>query len=212
MRVLLLEAGGSDWHPRSAFRSGVGHIRQRNLFDWGYASEPQKNLNGRRIELKRGKVIGGSSSINFMAHNRGNRSDYDRWVRMGHADWSYEHLLPYFRRLEKWRDEAPPHRGQGGPVGVTYTCRNDPLASAVLDAALQAGLPALRRPQWSGARWLRPCAIRHGWRATGQRGASLSAAGARAAATWFSAPARWSRASCSKGAPPSACITTRRGP
>jgi 4-pyridoxate dehydrogenase len=139
--VLLLEAGGRDWHPFIHMPLGVGQIRQADLFDWGYASEPQANLGGRRIELKRGKVLGGSSSINFMAHNRGNRSDYDRWVRLGASQWSYDNLLPYFKRLESWRDGAAPHRGSDGPVGITYTCRSDPLGWAVLDAARAAGYP-----------------------------------------------------------------------
>jgi choline dehydrogenase-like flavoprotein len=140
-RVLLLEAGGRDWHPVIHIPLGVGQIRQREMFDWGYVSEPQPNLAGRRIELKRGKVLGGSSSINFMAHNRGNRSDYERWVRLGLPDWSYENLLPYFKRLETWREGKAPHRGTDGPVGITYTCRSDALGWAVLEAARAAGHP-----------------------------------------------------------------------
>jgi choline dehydrogenase/4-pyridoxate dehydrogenase len=138
-RVLLLEAGGRDWHPFIHIPLGVGQIRQAEMFDWGYSSEPQPNLAGRRIELKRGKVLGGSSSINFMAHNRGNRSDYERWVRLGVREWSYENLLPYFKRLETWREGKAPHRGSDGPVGITYTCRSDPLGWAVLEAARAAG-------------------------------------------------------------------------
>ena len=138
-RVLLLEAGGRDWHPVIHIPLGVGQIRQAEMFDWGYVSEPQPNLDGRRIELKRGKVLGGSSSINFMAHNRGNRSDYDRWVRLGAPQWSYDNLLPYFKRLESWREGEAPHRGDHGPVGITYTCRSDPLGWAVLEAAKAAG-------------------------------------------------------------------------
>ena len=143
IRVLLLEAGGRDWHPVIHIPLGVGQIRQAEMFDWGYVSEPQQNLGGRRIELKRGKVLGGSSSINFMAHNRGNRSDYERWVRLGVPEWSYENLLPYFKRLETWREGKAPHRGTDGPVGVTYTCRSDPLGSAVLEAAQAAGYPII---------------------------------------------------------------------
>lgn len=141
VRVLLLEAGGRDWHPFIHMPLGVGQIRQAGLFDWGYTSEPQANLGGRRIELKRGKVLGGSSSVNFMAHNRGNRSDYDRWVRLGAPQWSYDRLLPYFKRLESWREGTATHRGSDGPVGITYTCRSDPLGWAVLDAARAAGYP-----------------------------------------------------------------------
>ena len=123
--VLLLEAGGRDWHPVIHIPLGVGQIRQAEMFDWGYVSEPQPNLDGRRIELKRGKVLGGSSSINFMAHNRGNRSDYDRWVRLGAPQWSYDKLLPYFKRLETWREGTAPHRvimvRSGSPTPVVVT-------------------------------------------------------------------------------------------
>lgn len=141
VRVLLLEAGGSDRHPFIQIPLGVGQIRQANLFDWGYVSEPQPGLEGRRIEMKRGKVLGGSSSINFMAHNRGNRSDYDRWVKLGAPQWSYDRLLPYFKRMETWHDGAGPYRGTDGPVGITYTCRTDPLGDAVIEAARVAGYP-----------------------------------------------------------------------
>jgi len=138
-RVLLAEAGGRDWHPVIHIPLGVGRIRQAEMFDWGYVSEPQADLGGRRIELKRGKVLGGSSSINFMAHNRGSRSDYDRWVRLGASQWSYDRLLPYFKRLETWRGGTAAHRGTRGPVAVCYTCRSDPLGWAVLEAAKAAG-------------------------------------------------------------------------
>jgi 4-pyridoxate dehydrogenase len=140
-RVLLLEAGERDRHPYIQIPLGVGQIRQKGLFDWGYVSEPQPELGGRCIELKRGKVLGGSSSINFMAHNRGSRSDYQRWVQMGATDWSYEKLLPYFKRLETWHGEPADHRGTDGPVGVSYTCRSDPLGWAVIEAARAAGHP-----------------------------------------------------------------------
>jgi 4-pyridoxate dehydrogenase len=141
VRVLLLEAGGSDWHPYIRMPLGVGQIRQKNLFDWGYVSEPQQHLHGRQIELKRGKVLGGSSSINFMAHNRGSRLDYERWVKLGAPQWSYDRLLPYFKRTETWRDGDGAHRGRDGPVGISYTCRSDPLGMAVIEAARAAGHP-----------------------------------------------------------------------
>lgn len=141
VRVLLLEAGGSDWHPYIRMPLGVGQIRQKNLFDWGYVSDPQAHMHGRRIELKRGKVLGGSSSINFMAHNRGSQLDYERWVRLGAPQWSYDKLLPYFKRIETWRDGCGAHRGSNGPVGISYTCRSDPLGMAVIEAARAAGHP-----------------------------------------------------------------------
>jgi choline dehydrogenase-like flavoprotein len=139
IRVLLIEAGGHDWHPMIHIPLGVGKLRQGRMFDWGYQTVPQPQMGGRRIELMRGKVLGGSSSVNFMAHNRGNRSDYARWVRMGMHEWSYESVLPYFKRSESWLDGTAPHRGADGPVGITYTCRSDPIGQAVLEAARAAG-------------------------------------------------------------------------
>ena len=141
VRVLLLEAGGADWDPLIHIPLGAGKIWQERLHDWGYDSEPEPNLNQRSIEVLRGKVLGGSSSINFMAHIRGHRGDYDRWARSGLAGWSYPNLLPYFKRTETWQDGAAPHRGADGPIGVGYTNRADPLAGAVLEAARSAGLP-----------------------------------------------------------------------
>lgn len=171
VRVLLLEAGGRDWHPYVRIPLGVGRIRQAGLFDWGYASEPQPGLHERRIELKRGKVLGGSSSINFMAHNRGNRSDFDRWARLGMPAWSYDKLLPYFKRLETWHGEPAEHRGQAGPVGVSYTCLTDPLGWAVLEAATAAGHPTfddINEPEPNGF-GLAQSAIAGGRRASASR-------------------------------------------
>lgn len=171
VRVLLLEAGGSDRHPFISIPLGVGQIRQANLFDWGYASEPQPGLDGRRIELKRGRVLGGCSSVNFMAHNRGNRSDYARWVRLGTPQWSYERLLPYFMRLETWHDGDGPHRGKHGPIGITYTCRSDPLGPAMLEAAAAAGFPIfddLNGPEPNGF-GLAQSAVDRGRRASASR-------------------------------------------
>ena len=141
VRVLLLEAGGADWDPLIHIPLGVGKIWQKRLHDWGYDTEPEPYLNQRSIEVLRGKVLGGSSSINFMAHIRGHRGDYDRWERSGLSGWSYPNLLPYFKRTETWQGGAAPHRGANGPIGVGYTNRSDPLADAILEAARSAGYP-----------------------------------------------------------------------
>src|SRR6201999_1900037 len=82
-RVLLLEAGGSDRHPYVQIPLGIGKLQQRKMFDWGYQSEPEPNLNGRQLEVVRGKVLGGSSSVNIMVYTRGHRGDFDRWARAG---------------------------------------------------------------------------------------------------------------------------------
>ncbi|HEX3937461.1 MAG TPA: GMC family oxidoreductase N-terminal domain-containing protein, partial [Xanthobacteraceae bacterium] len=82
-RILLLEAGGPDRHPYIHIPIGLGPMHERRMFDWGYDSEPEPNLGGRRIEAMRGKVLGGSSSINVMAYTRGHPGDYDRWAQKG---------------------------------------------------------------------------------------------------------------------------------
>lgn len=141
VRVLLLEAGGTDWDPQIHIPLAGGRIWQKRLHDWGYDTEPEPNLNNRCIEMLRGKVLGGSSSINVMAHIRGHRGDYDRWARSGLSAWSYDKLVPYFKRTETWQHGPAPHRGTNGPVNVRYTNRDDPIAPAMLEAARSAGFP-----------------------------------------------------------------------
>ena len=102
-RVLLIEAGGRDWHPYIHIPLGLGRMHDRRMFDWGYHTDPEPNLGNRRIEAMRGKVLGGSSSINVMAYTRGNPGDYDRWAQKGARGWSYADVLPYFRRCETWQ-------------------------------------------------------------------------------------------------------------
>ena len=86
----------------------MGRMHDNGMFDWGYETEPEPNLNGRRIEAMRGKVLGGSSSINVMAYTRGNRGDYDRWAQKGARGWSYADVLPYFKRAETWEGGDEP--------------------------------------------------------------------------------------------------------
>ncbi len=110
-RVLLLEAGGPDRHPYIQIPLGIGKLHQHKMFDWGYHSEPEPRLNGRQLEVMRGKVLGGSSSVNVMAYTRGHRGDFDRWAHAGATGWSYADLLPYFKRSEGWEDGETPWRG-----------------------------------------------------------------------------------------------------
>jgi choline dehydrogenase-like flavoprotein len=138
-RVLLLEAGGRDSHPFIHIPLGLGHMHKRRMFDWGYDSEPEPNLNGRRIEAMRGKVLGGSSSINVMAFTRGDPGDYDRWDSMGAHGWAYKDVLPYFKRLESWEDGESEKRGGDGPIGVEWAKTKDPLFEAWIEAAVAAG-------------------------------------------------------------------------
>ena len=140
-RVLLIEAGPRDRHPYIHIPLGMGKMHEHNMFDWGYATEPEPNLNGRRIEAMRGKVLGGSSSINVMAYTRGHRGDYDRWAQKGARGWSYADVLPYFRRCETWERGENPWRGATGPIGTEFAKTRDPLYAAWLEAAKAAGMP-----------------------------------------------------------------------
>jgi 4-pyridoxate dehydrogenase len=140
-RVLLLEAGGRDLHPYIHVPLGMGKMHEHNMFDWGYRTEPEPNLNGRVIEAMRGKVLGGSSSINVMAYTRGNRGDYDRWAQKGARGWSYADVLPYFKRAERWEGGENAWRGGSGPLGTEYARTPDPIYGAWIEAAVAAGFP-----------------------------------------------------------------------
>jgi choline dehydrogenase/4-pyridoxate dehydrogenase len=140
-RVLLIEAGGWDRHPLLKLPLGWGRVLLGRLYDWGYDTDPEPNMAGRRIEVARGKVIGGSSSINAMAYVRGNRADYDRWASRGLPAWSYDDVLPYFRKQESWEGGAGDYRGGDGPLATRKARYQDPLVDAYLAAAADAGYP-----------------------------------------------------------------------
>ncbi|MFZ9500483.1 MAG: GMC family oxidoreductase [Beijerinckiaceae bacterium] len=141
VRVLLLEAGPRDWHPLIHIPLGMGKMHDWMLFDWGYHTEQEPRLENRRIEAMRGKVLGGSSSINVMAYTRGHRGDYDRWAQNGADGWSYSECLPYFRRCETWEGGASDYRGGDGPLGTEFAKTDDPLFPAWVEAARGGGLP-----------------------------------------------------------------------
>ena len=147
-RVLLLEAGGRDWHPYIHIPLGMGRMHDYGMFDWGYETEPEPNLNNRRIEAMRGKVLGGSSSINVMAYTRGNRNDYDRWAQKGARGWSYADVLPYFQRCETFTNGADTWRGGTGPLGTEFARTKDDLYEAWLEAATACGYPLT--PDYNG--------------------------------------------------------------
>jgi choline dehydrogenase/4-pyridoxate dehydrogenase len=140
-RVLLLEAGGWDKDPWIHIPLGWGRILNHRLHDWMYFAEPEAAMGGRRVECARGKVIGGSSSINAMVYVRGNRGDYDRWANYGLTTWSYAHVLPYFKRQENWEDGAGPYRGGDGPLTTERSRYQDPLIEALAAAGAAAGHP-----------------------------------------------------------------------
>ena len=137
--VLLLEAGGSDRDPLITVPLGWGKILFNRLHDWGYFTEPEPNLDNREVECARGRVIGGSSSINAMAYVRCHPADYDRWASKGCEGWSYAHALPYFKRSEDWEGGATDIRGAGGPLTVVQNVYPDPLKEAWLEAGRAAG-------------------------------------------------------------------------
>jgi 4-pyridoxate dehydrogenase len=140
-RVLLLEAGGWDRDPWIHIPLAWGRILLRRMHDWMYFAEPEATMDGRRVECARGKVIGGSSSINAMLHVRGHRSDYDRWAAAGLPRWSYAHVLPYFRRQESWEGGTSAYRGDVGPLTTQFTRFRDPLVEAYAAAGEAAGYP-----------------------------------------------------------------------
>ncbi len=148
-RVLLLEAGGWDRDPWIHIPVAWPRLLLKRMHDWMYFAEPEAVMGGRGLECARGKVIGGSSSINAMAYVRGHRGDYDRWAASGLAAWSYAHVLPYFRRQESWKGGASFYRGGDGPLSTQMTQYNDPLVEAYAAAGREAGYPST--PDYNGA-------------------------------------------------------------
>jgi len=138
-RVLLIEAGGWDSHPLLKIPLAWGKVLLDRMCDWGYDSEPEPGMHGRAIEVARGKVVGGSSSINAMAYVRGNRADYARWASGGLPDWSYEKVLPYFKKQESWEGGANAYRGGSGPMATRKARYADPLVDAYLQSAQEMG-------------------------------------------------------------------------
>ena len=141
-QVLLLEAGGWDRDPhiKIPLLWPRMFLHQRN--DWGFSTEPEASMGGRRIEVARGKVIGGSSSTNAMAYVRGHRADYDRWASAyALPEWSFENVLPYFRRQETWEGGADAYRGDAGPLTTRFNRYPDPVVDAFIEAGRAAGHP-----------------------------------------------------------------------
>jgi 4-pyridoxate dehydrogenase len=141
VRVLVLEAGNWDRDPMIHIPLGWGKILTERRHDWMYFCEPEANVGGRKVECARGKVIGGSSSTNAMAYVRGNRGDYDRWAAGGLTDWSYEKVLPYFKKQEHWEKGADAYRGGNGPLNTQFCRYKDDLIDAFAEASRSAGYP-----------------------------------------------------------------------
>ncbi len=138
-RVLVLEAGDHDRNWLLHIPIGVGKVWHDPRFNWSYMSEPEPNLGGRQIFHPRGKVVGGSSSINMMAYVRGNRGDYDRWRQMGLDGWAYADVLPYFKRAQSFAEAGTEFHGTDGPWNIQTTDIDDPIIDTFFDAARTAG-------------------------------------------------------------------------
>ena len=141
--VLVLEFGGTDAGPFIQMPAALSYPMNMRRYDWGYWSDPEPHLGGRRLACPRGKVIGGSSSINGMVYVRGHAMDYDHWAEAGAHGWAYADVLPYFKRMETWHDGGhggdPTWRGTDGPLHVTRGKRDNPLVQAFVEAGRQAG-------------------------------------------------------------------------
>jgi len=140
-KILLLEAGGRDWHPYIHMPAGLGKLIGLDFLNWSYQTEPEPQLNNRRLYWPRGKVLGGSSSINAMCYCRGHGKDYDSWAQSGATGWGFGDVLPYFLKAEDQENGASEFHGTGGPLSVQNLRHTNPLSQVFLDAANQAGHP-----------------------------------------------------------------------
>ena len=183
--ILVLEYGGSDAGPLINMPAALSYPMNLKLYDWGYKTEPEPYLNGREIAAPRGKVIGGSSSINGMVYVRGHARDFDSWSQLGATGWSFSDVLPYFKRLENWHscesNANPKWRGSDGPLHITRVANRNPLHEAFERAGQQAGFELtndyngqkqegfgpMEQTIWRGKRWsaasayLKPALKRH---------------------------------------------------
>ncbi|TIS59730.1 MAG: choline dehydrogenase [Mesorhizobium sp.] len=137
--VIVIEFGGSDIGPLIQMPSALSIPLNMSLYDWGFASEPEPHLGGRVLATPRGKVIGGSSSINGMVYVRGHARDFDHWAEQGATGWSFADVLPYFKRMEDSNGGENGWRGHGGPLHVQRGSRTNPLYGAFVEAGRQAG-------------------------------------------------------------------------
>ncbi len=148
-KVLVLEAGPAS-HPWSRIPIGYAKLLTNPAANWLYSSEPEPNTNGRRLPVPRGKILGGSSSINGLAFVRGQAQDFDTWAQMGNQGWSYDDVLPLFRRMESYRGDGDDrYRGREGPLRVTNPEPSDPLLAAIIRAAEHVGIR--HNPDYNGA-------------------------------------------------------------
>ncbi|MEL6337522.1 MAG: choline dehydrogenase, partial [Pseudomonadota bacterium] len=170
-QVTVIEHGGTDAGPLIQMPAALSYPMNMARYDWGYRSEPEPNLGGRRLACPRGKVIGGSSSINGMVYVRGHAGDFDHWAEQGAQGWGYADVLPYYRRMEQWHAGGhggdPAWRGKDGPLHITRGPRRNPLFHAFVEAGRQAGYEVtddyngekqegfgpMEATVWRGRRW-----------------------------------------------------------
>ena len=141
LRVLLLEAGGRDSNPLIHMPAGLAHLMDQPRIDWRYHTEPEPQLHGRRLYWPRGRVLGGSSSINAMCYTRGHALDYDEWSTLAGPGWSHGSVLPYFLRAEDQARGASAYHGVGGPLSVEDLRFRNPLSAVFVAAGVACGLP-----------------------------------------------------------------------
>ncbi len=171
IKVLLIEAGGSDKSLYVRMPAGIANLSGPK-FNWGYTTAPQAAMNGRRMYQPRGRLIGGSSSVNAMVYMRGQAADYDHWRQLGNAGWGYDDVLPLFKKSERNERIDDAFHGQDGPLNVAERPYTNPLSHAFVEAAQQAGIPF--NPDFNGAVQL-GCGL---FQVTQKNGARCSAAAA----------------------------------
>ncbi|WP_375413286.1 GMC family oxidoreductase [uncultured Bradyrhizobium sp.] len=169
--VLLLEAGPRDRNIWIHVPLGYGKLFKNTTVNWMYHTEPEPGLNGRKVFQPRGKVLGGSSSINGLLYVRGQHEDYDRWRQLGNQGWGFDDVLPYFKAAEDQQRGADAFHGSGGPLPVSDSRHPDPLSQAFIEAAAETGIP--KNPDFNGATqegagWFQTT-TRHGRRASTAR-------------------------------------------
>ena len=139
-RVVLLEAGGRDWNPLIHIPAGYMKLMDHPTLTWGFTAEPDPGVNGRTILYPRGRVLGGSSSINGMIYVRGQPEDFDHWGQLGNRGWSWDDVLPYFKMAEDWEGGADEFHGQGGPLLTSRTADQPLLCQKLIEAGTEIGL------------------------------------------------------------------------
>ncbi len=159
--VLLLEAGGKDRHPLVRLPMLMGKLMHSGIYNWRYDTEPEPELDNRRIFWPRGKALGGSSTINGMIYVRGNAADYDRWAQMGNPGWSYAEVLPYFRKSESHAERHDDFHGGDGPLSVCRAPGPEPAVRPLRRGRGPGRLCPERRLQRHGAGRLRPLRLHH---------------------------------------------------